>query len=205
MICKHGNTEFRRQPFNKNGKTYNHKCLQCLECGARLPHKSGGMWWSVEKTEDIASLPEVDYNLVDAYKKAEAAERELLREQERSRQQEERSQEDESRRQAWVRRHAEYEVYIQRSPDWQKRRRMVLSRCGNVCEACLNRPATQVHHSNYKHLFSEVLFDLRGVCKECHAKIHNKLKTDSEISEESRFREWRALSFADCQEAANAT
>ena len=70
--------------------------------------------------------------------------------------------------------HHKYEAYILASPEWQRRRQLVLSRAHGVCEACLTAMATQVHHSTYDHLFNEILWELRAVCASCHATIHNQ-------------------------------
>lgn len=63
-----------------------------------------------------------------------------------------------------------YNAYLQ-SPAWKERRRKVLKRAGDLCEACLERRATQVHHTTYKHLGNEPLFELRAVCGVCHDQI----------------------------------
>lgn len=41
-----------------------------------------------------------------------------------------------------------------------------------MCEGCLERPATQVHHLHYQRVFDECLFDLVAICDRCHAKCH---------------------------------
>jgi hypothetical protein len=60
------------------------------------------------------------------------------------------------------------------SPRWSEMRRLVLKRANGICEGCLTRRATQVHHVNYDRRFGrEMLFDLRAVCGGCHDAIHD--------------------------------
>jgi hypothetical protein len=66
---------------------------------------------------------------------------------------------------------SKYETYLD-SAKWHEKRRRVLDRAGGRCEACLQRTATQVHHTTYLHVFDEPLFDLRAVCDVCHAALH---------------------------------
>ncbi len=63
-----------------------------------------------------------------------------------------------------------YSSYLE-SPEWRQRRRMVLERCGGVCEACRVAEATEVHHTSYAHVGREPLWELRGVCAPCHEAI----------------------------------
>lgn len=63
-----------------------------------------------------------------------------------------------------------YNNYL-RSPEWQARRQKVLIRDKYLCQACLEKNATQVHHLSYDHVFNEPLFELVAVCKECHDKL----------------------------------
>jgi 5-methylcytosine-specific restriction endonuclease McrA len=63
-----------------------------------------------------------------------------------------------------------YDFY-KRTIEWQQRRKLVLKRCHGICEACGIRTATEVHHLTYRHVFSEPLFDLVGVCRECHEAL----------------------------------
>lgn len=68
----------------------------------------------------------------------------------------------------------EYLDYINNSPKWQEKRRRVLERDGEICQACLNpnKKAVEAHHLTYEHLFNEPLFELVSVCRACHAKLH---------------------------------
>lgn len=64
-----------------------------------------------------------------------------------------------------------YNQYL-KSPEWAARREKVLNRAGGMCEGCLERRATQVHHLTYKHVGREPLFDLVAICDECHDMVH---------------------------------
>lgn len=77
-----------------------------------------------------------------------------------------RSQREAESREWW----ANYNAYL-RSPEWAKRRQKVLKRANGICESCLDRPAVQVHHLTYAHLFNEPCFELRAVCHGCHEAI----------------------------------
>jgi hypothetical protein len=68
----------------------------------------------------------------------------------------------------WHRAHAEYLL----SPAWRKRRKMVLQRCWPVCEGCGLQVPCEVHHLTYEHWRAEFLFELVGLCRECHERIH---------------------------------
>jgi len=57
---------------------------------------------------------------------------------------------------------------------WREKRRKVLNRDDHVCQSCLDRDATEVHHLTYARVGNEPLFDLIAVCSECHREIHNK-------------------------------
>lgn len=64
----------------------------------------------------------------------------------------------------------QYSLYLQ-SDAWKHRRRLVLERDNNTCQACLSATAEEVHYLTYKHVFNEPLFDLVAVCKPCHDGI----------------------------------
>lgn len=78
------------------------------------------------------------------------------------------------RRQEWFEQYREY----LKSDKWRVKRLAALKRDGYVCQACLSRKASQVHHKTYEHVFDEPLFDLESVCEHCHQKLHAE-KNDS--------------------------
>jgi len=67
-----------------------------------------------------------------------------------------------------------YSAYLN-SQAWHKMRSLVLQRDNHLCQACLSREATQVHHLSYR-LFKEIgasaAFELVAICHRCHSKIH---------------------------------
>ena len=63
-----------------------------------------------------------------------------------------------------------YNAYLV-SPRWQKLRRLVIKR-DVICQGCLENPIEQVHHKTYERMGDELLFDLIGLCKACHDRIH---------------------------------
>jgi hypothetical protein len=66
-----------------------------------------------------------------------------------------------------------YNDYLQ-SDDWKLKRRKVYDRCRGLCEGCRDRPVTQVHHLTYAHVGDELLYELVGLCDDCHEKAHER-------------------------------
>lgn len=64
-----------------------------------------------------------------------------------------------------------YTAYLN-TPQWQDRRRRVLERDNYLCQGCLKREATQVHHLTYDHMGNEPLFELVAICTVCHSALH---------------------------------
>lgn len=73
-------------------------------------------------------------------------------------------QEQQARSAEWF---AKYSEYLE-TPKWKDKRERVLRRDFHLCQACLKRKATVVHHKTYAHVFEEPLFDLISMCHECH-------------------------------------
>ena len=68
----------------------------------------------------------------------------------------------------------QYKTYLQ-SPEWRKKRELVLKRDNYRCQSCLTGLATQVHHTSYALVDfkgSEPCFDLTSICAACHELIH---------------------------------
>lgn len=66
----------------------------------------------------------------------------------------------------------EYRDYLA-SDKWRiEIRNKIMKRAGGICEGCLERPATQVHHANYSHLGDEFMFELIAICDACHKRLH---------------------------------
>ncbi len=65
-----------------------------------------------------------------------------------------------------------YNDYIA-SDKWKAIRLKVLKRDNNLCQACLEAPAQDVHHITYANLGDELMFELLSVCRDCHFnRIH---------------------------------
>lgn len=64
-----------------------------------------------------------------------------------------------------------YDAYL-KSPQWASLRRKVFARCENLCEGCRVNRATEVHHLTYRHFENELLFELVGICRQCHDRFH---------------------------------
>ena len=66
-----------------------------------------------------------------------------------------------------------YNEYLM-SDEWAEKRALALMQCKGICVGCGVKPATQVHHFSYNNVGDEFLFELAGVCDECHERIHGK-------------------------------
>jgi len=127
---------------------------QCVRCGWLdkdwIPHG---------KIEDRHDIKPIDDELRNVYNQSkrelEVAIKEKIREKEK------------------VFFDAEYGEYLQ-SPGWQAKRIPVLKRCCHVCEGCGMSNATEVHHLTYQNVGNEFLFELVGLCKDCHLRYHEK-------------------------------
>ncbi|MGV3729145.1 MAG: HNH endonuclease [Sphingopyxis sp.] len=66
------------------------------------------------------------------------------------------------------------------SAEWQDRRNKVLRRCNGICEGCGEQRATEVHHLSYRHFMEEFLFELVGLCHDCHERWHGEAQEEDE-------------------------
>lgn len=73
-------------------------------------------------------------------------------------------------RRAWK---AAYKRYLQ-SPQWKKKRKLVIIRDRYKCQLCGSKKKLQVHHKTYAHVFNEPLTDLITLCQKCHSAVHRK-------------------------------
>lgn len=82
----------------------------------------------------------------------------------------------------------DYETYLQSKP-WKGQRKWILWRSGGVCEIplCMN-PVENVHHCKvetgepcYDNLYQEGPFDLLGVCREHHIKLHEGWRIERNV------------------------
>lgn len=70
----------------------------------------------------------------------------------------------------WERR-AEYREWLRVSPEWHDLRLSVLTRDGNVCQACLVARASDVHHRTYDFGRVPPAWHLVSVCRPCHERL----------------------------------
>ena len=69
-----------------------------------------------------------------------------------------------------------YNEYI-KSDKWKAIRLKVLKRDNNLCQACLEAPAQDVHHITYENIGDELMYELLSVCRDCHFnRIHKHRK-----------------------------
>jgi 5-methylcytosine-specific restriction endonuclease McrA len=61
--------------------------------------------------------------------------------------------------------------YLQ-SERWKTKRKLVMQRDSNTCQACLQAPAEEVHHRTYARIGAEPAFDLVSLCGPCHRRLH---------------------------------
>jgi hypothetical protein len=150
--CPHTNTQLVWNDLDREGnpKTgFRQLREQCQACGALV----GGVLKHALATPDTPS--------VNAAWMVEAS-KDWKRHWDRIHQERERE---------WERKRARYAEYLQ-SDEWRERRALVLERAEGLCEGCREKPATQVHHLTYDHIFNELLFELVAVCDDCHEHIH---------------------------------
>lgn len=147
--CRHENWKPRRRVLSTGAVNV---YFQCLDCGSSR------------------ALKKADYPNVDELEPFDDGLLERLYHARDSRFQVERERYEEEKRQKTLDWWERYNAYLQTAA-WRERRAKVLRRAGGTCEACLERPAVQVHHTTYKHLGCEPLFELRAVCLECHEEI----------------------------------
>lgn len=69
-----------------------------------------------------------------------------------------------------------YQEYL-KTQRWKQIKAIKLS-YNNKCQLCGSKDNLQVHHSTYEHVGDEKnhLEDLIVLCKDCHAKFHDKMK-----------------------------
>ena len=158
--CQHEETELRKRP-TASGSQFAH---QCVQCGALV-----GQW--VKKPDH--AVPAWDMDAEQAYRYGDyGAKREAFRQR----------QDDANAR--WWR---TYQTFME-SPVWKAMRQRVMVRAGGMCEACLEKPAQQVHHTVYpkgatgdgvptlQELAAHPLYELRAICYECHALQHPHMR-----------------------------
>ena len=77
-----------------------------------------------------------------------------------------------------------YWQYLQ-TPEWSARRAAMLEAADYRCQLCSGaEPPLDVHHNTYERRGWENDKDLIVLCRTCHAKHHDKLKTDRPAAEQ---------------------
>jgi 5-methylcytosine-specific restriction endonuclease McrA len=155
-FCQHPRRELRRRIDVGGRSFYQH---QCQDCGFGV----GSAVAASVALADGRTPPPFDES-IEAKWRLEA---DRLREERRGR-----------RRQA-------YDAYLQ-SDAWRAKRAQALARDHGVCQGCLSRPATQVHHRTYEHVGDELLFELVSLCDECHERAHASSALVDSINESER-------------------
>lgn len=158
--CSHVRTTRPRKRIVANGKIQYRR--QCLDCGTAVGDAVSARI-ALEETQ--GSPYQFDEDLFNR-KQQEFEDR--------------RKQEYENESAAWW---AWYNDYL-KSADWLARREKVLARCRHLCEGCGEAPAVHVHHLTYEHVGAELLFELVGVCLDCHYHAHTKTERAAEAQRE---------------------
>lgn len=148
--CLHGNDKLIKYAVNGSFMVQN-MCSSCFTLHGQFI-KQSGLNMSEVRTIDKEKYDKWLNEQFEKYQKRYIALRQI---------------EQEKDKKIWFDKHNEY----LNSMEWKEKRDEVLNRDGHLCQACLKRKATQVHHINYKHWGNEPLFDLISVCDSCHEAI----------------------------------
>lgn len=147
--CSHSESHITRRINSAGGEYYIRQCLICGQpVSTQLPKKSV-----------LVPCPNFDQVLCDNWLAERDARYEELQTKEAGK--------TYAKQGEWWDR---YTAYLN-SPEWQVRRKKVLARDNYLCQACLERKATQAHHLTYEHVFNEPLFELIAICEPCHTKL----------------------------------
>lgn len=162
--CHHPSTKLFVQTCANGTRKWSRRCTTCFE-------PIGKAWLSHSEVSAIADQAlEYDSSLRLEWSNKQCQRRQELR-----------ASIERQISELWERkkhdRKDEYGRYLL-TDKWRSKRDRVLQRDGFKCQACFLRPATQVHHKTYEHIFDEPLFDLVSVCDTCHDALH---KHDHEL------------------------
>lgn len=147
--CDHESTDFRRKTKSNGVQCW---VRQCIHCGEQV-----GTEVKRELVPGVRRLNPIDFD-------------EHLRQSRwQARQDRATALREEQSTQWWT----DYSAYLE-SPTWKYLRQQVLKRDNFLCQGCLQKRATQVHHLTYERQGREMLFDLTSVCDVCHDRIHDK-------------------------------
>ena len=171
MGCEKGAGSFKRcdEPFHwvkilnnpyalANGyrSAYKRQCKHCGSCGVMEREKpaEGSKILSEQESE------------------AYAGDRKLYIQQKRLQQLNDEYERKEQQRLEYK---EEYHRYLQ-TDTWRAKRELILKRDNYVCQSCLTKQATEVHHLTYQSYEeqpgSEKGWELISVCRDCHEREH---------------------------------
>lgn len=153
LECKH---RFRavRLRTRKNGVQV--FCEQCLICGNELRTVAKG----APAVMGLTEVSQFDECLQDEW---------FRRGQEYRQRRVEQDEIDRAKADAaWWK---QYNDYIN-SKAWKRKAALVKERAGGMCEACLVNIAVHVHHTSYRNVGNEIMWELRAVCVSCHQRLH---------------------------------
>lgn len=161
--CNHEVTELRYKVYSNKTRHYFKQCLTCGELvGSAIAHKD---------IQNIESVNPWDEGLRNGY-------RFLIDEMGNQI----RHEQDELWRNRNTEWDQEYARYLQ-SDQWKDKCCRVLKRDNNLCQACLRRPAREVHHLTYQYpLGKEPLFTLVSICQLCHDALHELNENSREVN-----------------------
>jgi len=151
--CKHPRTELRKKPTVNGGLMIREQCLTCGgPCEDRPAKQANSLllrWrrFRFGMTSSRAThFEQRSYDYVELRANADA-----------------------EIRAKWLARYKEY----RKTPEWKRKRALILKRDKHQCQGCSTAPATQAHHLTYDHVGEEFLFELVTVCNSCHKRLHD--------------------------------
>ena len=153
MNCTHTNAETRTMSHCNQIK------LQCLDCGLSV---GSAIRHASIPPETLATISEFDYEFRDLMNRRRV---DLFRQESESIQIEKEA--------AIQARTEKYHTYL-KTPKWREKRSRVIDRENGICQGCRMNRIQEVHHLTYDNCGDELLFQLVGLCSDCHSKAHNK-------------------------------
>ena len=132
-----------------------HFCWQCTRCGVVV-----GQWIPHSQVIQKDQIKPFDDSI---YERFRATSRELIIEIEKIKKGIESQDWND-----WY-----YKTYLP-SREWRAKSHAVLRRCNYICEGCGTNKAILAHHLAYTNVGNEFLFELVGLCQDCHDSIHSK-------------------------------
>jgi len=153
MDCEHKDMELRNMTHCNQIK------MQCLTCGRSV---GNAFRHASIAPEVLATMQEFDYEFRDLMEERRA---EIFQQRIAVRQAEQ--------EQSLNSRKMEYDAYLLTSK-WKTLRAKVIDRENGLCQGCREKRIQEVHHLTYANFGDELLFQLAGLCSDCHSKAHRK-------------------------------